>query len=238
MLLNVFALVLSFIDLPLSSISIDNNGSSYDLTYHELTLYTNIETYNSIYETTDNFTKNTIINLSDYIVWENLGRLDIIVECGYFSVVGDNFEMSINYTINILDLNYGYWDSVYFVEGFNEILAEPYIEYFGNDTNLYQFSYTLYDFKNDYQTGFTAGKEEGIEIGYDEGYEDGKLDGLEQGRLEGQGVNNVITWFGSIWDALSNFLSLEIAPNLTIGTIITIPIVIAVLFFGLKALIQ
>lgn len=40
--------------------------------------------------------------------------------------------------------------------------------------------------------------------------------GYKNGHFEGQGVNNVITWFGSIWDGLSKILALQIAPNLTI----------------------
>lgn len=73
---------------------------------------------------------------------------------------------------------------------------------------------------------------------YENGYNTGFEEGYENAEYEFNGVNNVISWFGSIWDGLSKILALEIAPNLTIGTIITIPIVIAVLFFGLKALIQ
>ena len=89
----------------------------------------------------------------------------------------------------------------------------------------------LLSYSNDsYEQGYTFG----YEIGYDRGHDIG----YESGAASGNGVNNVISWFGNVWNALTNFLSLEIAPNLKIGTIITIPIVVGVLFFVLKALIQ
>lgn len=69
-------------------------------------------------------------------------------------------------------------------------------------------------------------------------YSEGRTQGRNEGRAEGNGVNNVISWFGNVWDALTNFLNLEIAPNVKIGGLITIPIVIGALMFALKALIQ
>lgn len=69
-------------------------------------------------------------------------------------------------------------------------------------------------------------------------YSEGRTQGQNEGRAEGNGVNNVISWFGNVWDALTNFLNLEIAPNVKIGGLITIPIVIGALMFALKALIQ
>lgn len=81
---------------------------------------------------------------------------------------------------------------------------------------------------------YNTGYHEGYDVGYDRGHDVG----FEAGEASGNGVNNVISWFGNVWDALTNFLGLEIAPNLKIGTLITIPVVVGVLLFALKALIQ
>lgn len=81
---------------------------------------------------------------------------------------------------------------------------------------------------------YNSGYHDGYDVGYDRGHDVG----FEAGEATGNGVNNVISWFGNVWDALTNFLSLEIAPNLNIGTLITIPVVVGVLLFALKALIQ
>lgn len=81
---------------------------------------------------------------------------------------------------------------------------------------------------------YNSGYHDGYDVGYDRGHDVG----YEAGEAAGNGVNNVISWFGNVWDALTNFLGLEIAPNLKIGTLITIPVVVGVLLFALKALIQ
>lgn len=92
-------------------------------------------------------------------------------------------------------------------------------------------TFPLLVYSND---SYEQGYKQGYELGYDRGHDVG----YEAGVASGNGVNNVISWFGNVWDALTNFLGLEIAPNLKIGTLITIPIVIGVLLFALKALIQ
>lgn len=163
-----------------------------------------------------------------YVDWQTYGHIEtssvahlifnaldyIVLDVGHFSVINNYAELA-GEVIYVLKNGDEVYDQIYgTLNLFEDFVFQDDIDFGSFATDIYRSN----NFNNIY------------DLGYNTGYDDGKI--------EGQGVNNVITWFGSIWDGLAKILALEIAPNLTIGTIITIPIVIAVLFFGLKALIQ
>lgn len=85
---------------------------------------------------------------------------------------------------------------------------------------------TSIDNSSEIEQAYLEGRQEGYDIGYNDGL------------AVGNGVNNVVSWFGNIWDALASFFSLEIAPYVTIGTIFGVPIFVGALWFLLRALIN
>lgn len=136
------------------------------------------------------------------------------------------YQAKHTYYFNYLDSNRNYSiESQYTKEIENPISSTFTIT---SDTEV---TFPLLSFSNtSYQQGYKEGYDTGYLIGHDSGY--------QAGEVAGNGVNNVISWFGNVWNALASFLGLEIAPNVKIFEIITIPIVIGVLMFVLKALIK
>lgn len=93
----------------------------------------------------------------------------------------------------------------------------------------------------EYWKGFEAGYSEGIDNGYAKGEEYGYIKGYDDAEdyyknLNGDG-SPLFNFFGVLSQAansLGGILNTEVFPNITIGTLIAIPIVVAIIGFILK----
>lgn len=81
----------------------------------------------------------------------------------------------------------------------------------------------------EYERGYTSGRETGIAKGREEGYAQGKADGIAQGRLEVGNYTSAMDFIGSGVQQLTPIFSLEVLPNVTLGTVISIPIIIGLI---------
>lgn len=81
----------------------------------------------------------------------------------------------------------------------------------------------------EYERGYTSGRETGIVQGREEGYAQGKADGIAQGRLEVGNYSSAMDFIGSGVQQLTPIFSLEVLPNVTLGTVISIPIIIGLI---------
>lgn len=88
-----------------------------------------------------------------------------------------------------------------------------------------------------YDIGYDDGYDDGHSDGYDDGYEVGHSDGYSEGHSIGknEGLNEGSSAWGVLFSAmLSTFgavLSIEIFPNLTIGMIAAVPLILGLLAF-------
>ena len=81
---------------------------------------------------------------------------------------------------------------------------------------------------NGYDRGYTIGKEEG----YNNGYNTGKQDGIA---TKGENVwSNANEFIKNIFVGIFDILSIEILPNVSLGTFVVIPLIFSVLFFIVK----
>lgn len=226
-------LIPMFLSLMISSpydtptININNNNSLLDLTTETLTLVTNLDIVNYT-DYVEQYTYSEDITLSDYIDGD-IYYLYIEYSGFYIEVYESTLLLEYERTFTLINRS-GSAESFQEVFSKEILLTETYNyleQYTPINVKYLAYDYLLYD-------GYNRGFNEGLDTGYENGYKQG----VNDGRAEGNGVNNVITWFGNVWDALTNFLNLEIAPNVKIGGLITIPIVIGALMFTLKALIK
>lgn len=81
----------------------------------------------------------------------------------------------------------------------------------------------------EYERGYSNGKQSGLTQGREEGYSQGKADGIAQGRLEVGNYSSAMDFVGNGITQLTPIFGLEILPNITLGTVISIPIIIGVL---------
>lgn len=196
--------------------------------------------YYALYYTLDSYSINE--NYEIYFNW----TYDIESYC-YDDTLGEEFLKSIqtrNYSsyINFSDYSsYNIKDLSLFVEVLvNELPSS------------FSFSIYFYDYfrilNNLYNTGYDEGLSESFQSGYDSGYNEGYDEGFDWGQELGynQGFSegsssSLANPFDIIRSALKgplDFLMLEIAPNITIGTILLIPLSITILVFLLKGLVK
>lgn len=80
--------------------------------------------------------------------------------------------------------------------------------------------------------GFDKGYGAGQDYGYDYGYEEGKKEGIA---LKGENVwSNSNEFIKNIFVSIFDILSIEILPNVSLGTFVVIPLIFSVLFFIVK----
>lgn len=88
-----------------------------------------------------------------------------------------------------------------------------------------------------YQLGYTEGQQVGIQQGYKNGFEDGENHGYKNGYNIGlnEGINTqdmgLLNLLTIVFSSFGTFLSFEILPNITLGGIVTIPLVLGIIFF-------
>lgn len=158
----------------------------------------------------DNSSNSNLYDLAyDYIMPYQTGLND-------FSILFDYRLSSHNDTNYIRGEDYYFYNSWFSVEcdGGAEIVFTS-----GVDTTLNQ----------EYERGFEIGKQTGLTQGRQEGYSQGKQDGIAQGRLEVGNYSSAMDWVGNGVQQFMPVFSLEVLPNITLGTIISIPIVIGLI---------
>lgn len=221
-------------------------------------------TYNETTNGVLNIDMSSVVN-DIYIFCETYGGMELLKNQYYFYMVFDyitfnvspsrsygdsstyarmtteidiNFEIGLSYgdystlvQYSGLELIYQYFNKSFSTSsGYSGAISTQYaynsVTYNNNnELNYYMYSYGLGNAnENAYQNGYDIGYEQGYGIGF-------------QG-----GVNStpggVIELIKKPFDAIANLLGTEIAPNFNIGMLLTIPIVIGVLWFVLKALIN
>lgn len=107
--------------------------------------------------------------------------------------------------------------------------------------NLYSIYKNAYDKGNNegYDTGYDTGYDIGSSQGYGEGYQVGRNEGYQAGYDDGYQVGledneepfSIFKFLERITATIANILNVEIFPNITIGTIIFIPIILKVVEF-------
>ena len=81
-------------------------------------------------------------------------------------------------------------------------------------------------FNDGLQQGLDSGREQGIAIGQEQGYQTGYYDGLAKGgNLPASGFSMV----GNAIESLTPIFGLEVLPNISLGTVISIPIIVTIL---------
>lgn len=87
---------------------------------------------------------------------------------------------------------------------------------------------TSYDFNlTEYDEGYDAG----YGSGYDTGYNNGKADGYASGFAAGASESLNFDWIRKVFYTVQDVLNIEILPNIKIGYLIGIPLVIAIVSF-------
>lgn len=81
-------------------------------------------------------------------------------------------------------------------------------------------------YENGYEVGYNDGEDDGYEVGYD--------DGFIVGNDEGQATIGLFSVLAGAVSAVTGIFSLEIFPNLTLGSLILIPLVISIFVFFKK----
>lgn len=94
--------------------------------------------------------------------------------------------------------------------------------YFYHDNN-YQLG-----FNQGYSNGYTGGRVEAFDNGYTSGYNDG----IEAASTTSE--NGVFSLITGAFASVSAFLSFQIAPNITLGLLFSVPIVVGIIFVIIK----
>lgn len=234
------SLLLKLFTGPILSIEYINVGSEILFDYNQITLNATFNVNNNYVGTTDTFYDTYDVNLTDYSIDLNndVNQITQTITYGTFRLQSDNLTFNYQYELSFYDNTDVLIDTLSITRNLTFIMAEPFVGGFANTTSSITSTNIIYDYDSLYSTGYNEGVDVGFDNGYEEGYEEGKTEGYEEGKTEGQFLNNVISWFGSIWDALKNLFTLEIAPNVSIGLVFGIPIFIGLLWFLLRALIN
>lgn len=108
-----------------------------------------------------------------------------------------------------------------------------YCSYFEID-NEYDSTYLIhvgYDnsLNAEYERGYGNGLQSGTVQGRQEGYRNGLSDGIAQGRLEVGNYSGAMDFVGNGITQLMPVFGLEVLPNISLGTIISIPIIVGIL---------
>lgn len=91
-----------------------------------------------------------------------------------------------------------------------------------------------------YEEGKIEGDLNGYERGYDIGYNDGHSNGYDSGKRDGIASKGENVWSNSnefiknIFVGIFDILSIELLPNVSLGTFVVIPLIFSVLFFIVK----
>lgn len=113
---------------------------------------------------------------------------------------------------------------------FNNTIYENGIDGFPFNNAYYSdFNLTIntYDYYYIYSLGYDEGYDEGYDYGYDEGYGYGYDIGLE----DNEEPFSVFRFLERVTATIANLLNTQIFPNITIGTILFIPIILKVVEF-------
>jgi hypothetical protein len=165
--------------------------------------------------------------------------INVSVSCetaGYFSVT-----------------NYYYAGSILSPESGKPDYGIQFAGTIGNDYSLWRYSLGYNSgYNTGYNTGNSDGYDDGHEVGYNDGYNEGHDDGYNDGYNEGHGdgyneghddgVNEVSSNFG-VWDLFSNafgsignILNIQLFPGVTLGLMLSVPIVFAFLLWLIHVL--
>ncbi len=138
-------------------------------------------------------------------------------------------------------------------EGFDAGFASGYQQ--GYDTGLTD-AISISDYESAFNWGVQVGYNQAVnELGsYDAGYSDGVADGLADGLAEGynsgysvgysigktdgynEGINDSVSqgWLLSIFNLFGTVLAIELLPNITIGFLVGLPVILGLVFFIIK----
>lgn len=90
---------------------------------------------------------------------------------------------------------------------------------------------TIVPLTRDYADFNGDGWDQGYESGYQNGYKVGYQEGVVDGSVTESSVGSLMT---SVFKGVEQVLSIEVVPNVSVGTIISIPIVLSLLLFLIK----
>lgn len=90
---------------------------------------------------------------------------------------------------------------------------------------------TIVPFTRDYADFGSDAWEQGYETGYNNGYDIGFNDGVVEGSVTESSIGSLMS---SVFKGVEQVLSIEIVPNINVGTIVSIPIVLSLLLFLIK----
>lgn len=104
------------------------------------------------------------------------------------------------------------------------------------DTN-YQSNFKLSGMTDNYGSGYNLGYNDGKEYGYTIGYNDAKV--IEYGRGYSEGLasprtNSPIDMVFDTFIKIGGFMSIEVFPNITIGLLVSLPLVFGLIMFIVK----
>ena len=102
------------------------------------------------------------------------------------------------------------------------------ISYTGGVVN-FQVIANVYDFENEYNTGF----QEGVSYGYNQGYDVGFNTGFQEGISESN-QNFNLNWLSSIFSIATQFFNIEILPGFKLIYLIAIPLFLSLGYMILK----
>lgn len=184
----------------------------------------------------DNFSKE-YLNTNDSIVGTSFTYYDsdnnyikIIPLYAYYSPLSKFPDTTQTYAIN--------WDNInnYFPTIF-PLKYENRTYYY---TKLTENQINQESFNIGYENGYNNGEIDGYNNGYNVGYDVGNNNGYENGYKNGIATKGESVWVNSMGFIKNLFVdvfdifSIEILPNVSIGTFIVIPLIFGVLFFIVK----
>lgn len=147
-----------------------------------------------------------------------------------------NFDIGLAYEENTTILNYSGLELIEYE--FSQSLSNN--TTYGTKSVFYEYNSVTYNNNNEMNyNSFLYGKIIGGETSYDNGYNVGYDLGYHLGyeAAVNSNPNNVLELITKPFVEMGKFLNISIAPNLTLGMIIAVPIVVAIIGFLIKALI-
>lgn len=93
---------------------------------------------------------------------------------------------------------------------------------------------------NGYNSGYDVGLGEGYTNGYAVGKTDGHAIGYNLGKVDGYDDGSAVmqnsSWIITLFSGFAALMSIEVLPNITIGLLLGIPLILGVLFFVLRVI--
>lgn len=233
----------------------------YDKTQNDAYIYSNFKSYLYNYYTYDGGNVNATTN-GYYIDFDTLSRVvdnDIIV---YSMADVESLRFTYNYICRVYDKTYDYENNDYwytydyaikekitlkFKDGLTFYFGEKQTPFYAVDVQtILDIDYgpltvpysipletltedVVWDFEG-YFNELNDAYFEGKELGYEEGYDDAVIQIAPE--------NNLFKMFKNVFSAIGGIFSIKIAPHITLGMVLGIPVVVGALWFLLKALIQ